>query len=65
LQKELDSNEVHRQLISLEKKWALIEEANYNLSQFLIGKRSETDYEGVKDNALSILKELNTMLQIK
>jgi len=49
----------------LEKKWALIEEANYNLAQFLMAKRSETDFEGVKENAISILSELNNMLQMK
>lgn len=65
VQAELESNEVHRQLTSLEKKWAMLEESNYSVSSFLNAKKAETDYEGVKSEALKILKDLNSLLQIK
>ncbi|CAG7821192.1 unnamed protein product [Allacma fusca] len=65
LKAELENNEVHRQISTLEKKWILLEEANYNLSEFLRSKKAETDYGDVKSNALDLLKELNAMLQTK
>jgi intraflagellar transport protein 74 len=65
LKAELESNEVHRQISTLEKKWVLLEEANYNLSEFLRSKKAETDYGDVKTSALDLLKELNAMLQTK
>ena len=65
LQKELENNEVYRQITALEKKWILLEEGNYNLNQFLKAKKAETDFQDVKTNALELLKELNASLQIK
>ena len=56
---------MYRQITALEKKWVLLEEGNYNLSQFLKAKKAETDFQDVKANALELLKELNASLQIK
>lgn len=64
-QSDLEANEVHRQLSSLEKKWAMLEESNFSVSSFLKAKKAETDYEDLKTEALTVLKELNNMLQIK
>jgi len=65
LKRDLESNDVHRQLTSLEKKWVLLEEGNYSLSQFIATKRAETDFEMVKENALTILSQLNQLLSVK
>lgn len=64
-QTDLENNEVHRQLASLEKKWAMLEESNFSVSSFLMAKKAETDYEGLKTDALVVLKDLNGLLQIK
>ncbi len=40
----------------------MLEESNFSVSSFLKAKKAETDYEGLKAEALATL---NIMLQIK
>lgn len=63
LQKHLSDNDTHGQLMSLEKKWSLLEQNNFTAKEFVAQKKAESDYVPIKNQAMKIVVEYNKVLQ--
>ena len=62
-QKQLNDNDTHSQLVNLEKKWALLEQSNFTIKEFVAQKKAESDYIPIKNQAMKIVVEYNRVLQ--
>ena len=63
VQAQLFDNETHNQLSNLEKKLQLLEQTNFAIRDKMASASSETDFEHVKSQVLSIVAEYNKWLQ--
>ncbi|XP_018024266.1 intraflagellar transport protein 74 homolog [Hyalella azteca] len=63
LKKQLSDNDTHKQLVSQEKKWALLEMNNFTAKEFVAQKKAESDYIPVKNQAMNIVVDYNKALQ--
>lgn len=59
LKKQLNANEIARELDDTEKRLKHYERSIFELREFVETKTRETDYEGVKANCLHVLDALN------
>ena len=49
LQKTLNDNETYVQLTNLERKWQVMEQNNFAISEFINNKKAESNYEPIKN----------------
>ena len=62
-QKELSDNETYTQLQNLEKKWAVLEQANFTLFDFVAQRKAESNLNPLKNQAMTLVMEYNKILQ--
>ena len=55
LQKTLNDNETYVQLTNLERKWQVMEQNNFAISEFINNKKAESNYEPIKNRVSSTL----------
>ncbi|KAL0278856.1 UNVERIFIED_CONTAM: hypothetical protein PYX00_000548 [Menopon gallinae] len=63
LLKDLNENETYVQLNNLEKKLQLLEQGNLSMREFIQSKRTEMDYEPIRENALKLVNDYNQLLR--
>ena len=63
LQKSLHDNETYVQLTNLERKWQVVEQNNFAISEFIGNKKAESNFEPIKNRVLKLQWEYNKMLQ--
>lgn len=61
--KTLNDNETYIQLTNLERKWQMLEQNNFALSEFVQNKKAESNYEPIKNKVMKLQWEYNKMLQ--
>ena len=47
--KNLNDNETYVQLTNLERKWQVVEQNNFAISEFISNKRAESNFEPIKN----------------
>jgi hypothetical protein len=62
-QKRLNENEMYAQLTNLERKLAQLEQNNFNIQEFIASKKSETDYEPLKDKVYKLAQDYNNTIK--
>ena len=62
-QKHLGENETYAQLSNMERKLAQLEQNNFAVQEFIKSKKSETDYEPLKDKVYKLSQDYNTALK--
>jgi hypothetical protein len=62
-QKRLNENEMYAQLTNLERKLAQLEQNNFNIQEFIASKKSETDYEPLKDKVYKLAQDYNNIIK--
>jgi len=63
LKKNLNDNETYIQLTNLERKWQVLEQNNFAISEFINNKKAESNFEPIKNRVLKLQWEYNKMLQ--
>ncbi|XP_047116910.1 intraflagellar transport protein 74 homolog [Schistocerca piceifrons] len=63
LKNQLNDNETYAQLSNLERKLMQLEQNNFAMKEFIATKKSETDYEPLKNKVYSLVQEYNTLLK--
>ena len=63
LKKSLHDNETYVQLTNLERKWQVLEQNNFAISEFISNKKAESNFEPIKNRVLKLQWEYNKMLQ--
>ncbi|PSN37184.1 Intraflagellar transport protein 74 [Blattella germanica] len=63
LLKRLNENETYAQLSNLERKLAQLEQNNFAIQEFIASKKSETDYEPLKDKVYKLTQNYNSALK--
>ncbi|XP_069681433.1 intraflagellar transport protein 74 homolog isoform X1 [Periplaneta americana] len=63
LQKRLNENETYAQLSNLERKLAQLEQNNFAIQEFIASKKSETDYEPLKEKVYKLTQDYNTTVK--
>merc|ERR1719322_880797 len=63
LKKNLNDNETYIQLTNLERKWQVLEQNNFAISEFISNKKAESNFEPIKNRVLKLQWEYNKMLQ--
>lgn len=63
LQKQLNENETYAQLSNLERKLAQLEQNNFAIQEFIASKKSETDYEPLKDKVYKLAEDYNNVIK--
>lgn len=61
--KALNDNETYIQLTNLERKWQVVEQNNFAISEFINNKRAESNFEPIKNRVMKLQWEYNKMLQ--
>jgi len=61
--KALNDNETYIQLTNLERKVQMSEQNNFAVSEFILNKRAESNFEAVKNKVMKLQWEYNKMLQ--
>lgn len=62
-QKQLNENETYAQLSNLERKLAQLEQNNFAIQEFVASKKSETDYEPLKDKVYKLVQDYNNVIK--
>merc|ERR1711936_1176690 len=62
LKKNLNDNETYIQLTNLERKWQVVEQNNFAVSEFINNKKAESNFEPIKNRVLKLQWEYNKML---
>ncbi|XP_049816799.1 intraflagellar transport protein 74 homolog isoform X4 [Schistocerca nitens] len=60
---QLNDNETYAQLSNLERKLMQLEQNNFAMKEFIATKKSETDYEPLKNKVYALVQEYNTLLK--
>lgn len=47
--KNLNDNETYVQLTNLERKWQVVEQNNFAISEFISNKKAESNFEPIKN----------------
>ncbi|GFG30226.1 hypothetical protein Cfor_11146 [Coptotermes formosanus] len=63
LQKQLNENETYAQLSNLERKLAQLEQNNFAIQEFIASKKSETNYEPLKDKVYRLSQDYNNAIK--
>ncbi|XP_069994854.1 intraflagellar transport protein 74 homolog isoform X2 [Penaeus vannamei] len=63
LKKQLNENETHTQLTTLEKKWAHLEQSNFTLQEYVAQRRAESNFLPLQNQAMKLVQEYNKVLQ--
>merc|ERR1719242_381516 len=63
IKKSLHDNETYIQLTNLERKWQVLEQNNFAVSEFISNKKAESNFEPIKNRVLKLQWEYNKMLQ--
>jgi intraflagellar transport protein 74 len=62
-QKQLNENETYAQLNNLERKLAQLELNNFAIEEFIASKKSETDYEPLKEKVYKLVQDYNNVIK--
>jgi intraflagellar transport protein 74 len=62
-QKQLNENETYAQLSNLERKLGQLEQNNFAIQEFIASKKSETDYEPLKDKVYKLVQDYNNVIK--
>lgn len=62
-QKQLNENETYAQLSNLERKLAQLVQNNFAIQEFIASKKSETDYEPLKDKVYKLVQDYNNVIK--
>jgi intraflagellar transport protein 74 len=62
-QKQLNENETYAQLNNLERKLAQLEQNNFAIEEFIASKKSETDYEPLKEKVYKLVQDYNNVIK--
>ena len=62
-QKRLNENETYAQLSNLERKLAQLEQNNFAVQEFIKSKKSETNYEPLKEKVYKLSQDYNAALK--
>jgi intraflagellar transport protein 74 len=62
-QKRLNENETYAQLSNLERKLAQLEQNNFAIQEFIAYKKSETNYEPLKDKVYKLSQDYNNAIK--
>ena len=62
-QKQLNENETYAQLSNLERKLAQLEQNNFAIQEFIASKKSETNYEPLKEKVYKLSQDYNNAIK--
>jgi intraflagellar transport protein 74 len=62
-QKQLNDNETYAQLSNLERKLAQLAQNNFAIQEFIASKKSETDYEPLKEKVYKLSQDYNNVIK--
>ena len=57
--KNLNDNETYVQLTNLERKWQVVEQNNFAISEFISNKKAESNFEPIKNRVSFLLDLIN------